>query len=217
MASSSGWRRLLRLPRTDVRAGVEDEIAAHLALLTADLVAGGLTPGEARLEAEREFGAVAAIRDECIAIERRRRRRVNLSEALMGIRQDIRYTVRSLRGNRVFAIAAILCTALGVGATATIFSAVYATLVRPLPFEHPDEPVAVYGAMPAQNVTGVNISYPDYVNWRDESDLTVRRLERRHDPFGPEDRQFPHPLRRTDIEPDALMILDTHPCTRPDA
>jgi putative ABC transport system permease protein len=148
---------------------VEDEIAAHLALLTADLVAGGLTPGEARLQAEREFGAIAAIRDECIAIERRRRRRVNLSEALMSILQDIRYTARSLRANRAFAIAAILCTALGVAATATIFSAVHATLVRPLPFDHPDELVAIYGAIPAQNVAGVNISYPDYVNWRDEN------------------------------------------------
>ena len=53
----------------------------------------------------------------------------------MSILQDIRYTVRSLRANAAFATAAILCTALGVGATATIFSAVYATLIRPLPFQ----------------------------------------------------------------------------------
>ena len=144
MNSSSGWRRLLRLPRGDIRRGVEDEIDAHLALLTADFVAQGLSPADARAQAEREFGAVGVIRDECIAIERRRRRRVNLSEAAMGILQDIRYTARSLRANAAFAIAAILCTALGVGATATIFSAVYATLIRPLPFEKPDELVAVY-------------------------------------------------------------------------
>jgi len=164
-----GCRRLLRLPRSDIRAAVEDEIDSHLALLTADLVARGLTPAEARREAEREFGAVMTIRDECIAIERRRRRRVNLSEALMSILQDIRYAARSLRANRGFAAAAILCTALGVGATATIFSAVYATLLRPLPFANADELVAVYSAWPAQNVTRGNISYPDYVSWRDEN------------------------------------------------
>jgi putative ABC transport system permease protein len=148
---------------------VSDEIAAHLELLTADLIAQGMSPADARIEAEREFGAVGQIREECVAIERRRRRRVNLSESLMMILQDIRYTVRALRTNAAFAAAAIVCTALGVGAAATIFSAVHATLIRPLPFEKPDELVAVYGAIPAKNVTGANISYPDYVSWRDES------------------------------------------------
>jgi putative ABC transport system permease protein len=167
--SSSGWRRLLRLPHGDIRRGVEDEIDGHLALLTADFVAQGLSPVDARAQAEREFGAVGVIRDECIAIERRRRRRVNLSETAMSILQDIRYTARSLRANAAFAIAAIACTALGVGATATIFSAVHATLIRPLPFEKPDELVAVYEGIPAKNLTGVNISYPDYKSWRDES------------------------------------------------
>ena len=169
MNSSSGWRRLLRLPRGDIRRGVEDELDAHLALLTADFVAQGLSPADARAQAEREFGAVGTIRDECIVIERRRRRRVNLSEAAMSILQDIRYTARSLRANAAFAVAAIACTALGVGATATIFSAVHATLIRPLPFEKPDELVAVYAGIPAKNMTGVNISYPDYTSWRDES------------------------------------------------
>ncbi len=148
---------------------MEDEIDGHLALLTADFVAQGFSLADARAHAEGEFGAVSTIRDECIAIERRRRRRVNLSEAAMSILQDIRYTARSLRANAAFATAAILCTALGVGATATIFSAVYATLIRPLPFEKPDQLVAVYAAIPAKNVTGVNISYPDYTSWRDES------------------------------------------------
>jgi putative ABC transport system permease protein len=166
---ASEWRRLIRLPRGDIRRGVEDEIDAHLALLTSDLVAQGLSPADAQREAEHEFGAVSAIRDECIAIERRRRRRVNLSEAVMGILQDVRYTARALRANAGFAVAAILCTALGVGATATIFSAVHATLIRPLPFDNPDELVAVYAGIPAKNLTGVNISYPDYTSWRDES------------------------------------------------
>jgi putative ABC transport system permease protein len=148
---------------------VDDEIEAHLALLAADLVARGLSPSEARAQAEREFGAVAEIRDACVTIERRRRRRLDVSEGLMSILHDLRYAARSLRSNRGFATAAILCTALGVGATTTIFSAVNATLIRPLPFERPDELVAIYAEIRAKGVTGVNISYPDYVSWRDEN------------------------------------------------
>ena len=147
---------------------MEDEIDAHLALLTADFVAQGFSLADARAHAEGEFGAVSTIRDECIAIERRRRRRVTLSEAAMSILQDFRYTARSLRANAAFATAAILCTALGVGATATIFSAVYATLIRPLPFQKPDELVAVYAGMPKKDLTRVNISYIDYTDWRDQ-------------------------------------------------
>ncbi|HUQ83570.1 MAG TPA: ABC transporter permease [Gemmatimonadaceae bacterium] len=167
MSPSSQWRRLLRLPRSDIRAAVDDEIEAHLALLTADHVARGLSPADARALAERDFGAIARVRDECVAIERRRRRRANLSEHVMSILQDIRYAARTLRTNALFSIAAILCTALGVATTATIFSAVHATLIRPLPFDKPDELVAVYGAIPKQNVTGANISWPDFVDWRD--------------------------------------------------
>ena len=147
---------------------MEDEIDAHLALLTADFVGQGFSLADARAHAEGEFGAVSTIRDECIAIERRRRRRVTLSEAAMSILQDFRYTARSLRANAAFATAAILCTALGVGATATIFSAVYATLIRPLPFQKPDELVAVYAGMPKKDLTRVNISYIDYTDWRDQ-------------------------------------------------
>jgi predicted permease len=169
VSSPTGWRRLLRVPGSDIRTAVSDEIAAHLELLTTDLIAQGMSPADARVEAEREFGVIGVIRDECVAIERRRLRRVNLSESLMTILQDVRYAVRSLRTNAAFAIAAITCTALGVGATATIFSAVHATLIRPLPFANPDELVAVYASIPAKGVSGVNISYPDYESWRDES------------------------------------------------
>ena len=87
----------------------------------------------------------------------------------MSFVQDVRYTVRALRSNAGFAAAAILCTALGVGATATIFSAVHATLIRPLPFARPDELVAVYAAVPKQQRTGSNISYPDYQSWSSDS------------------------------------------------
>jgi predicted permease len=169
VSPTSGWRRLLRLPRGDVRASVDDEIAAHLAMLTADLIEQGYSPSDARVEAEREFGDVRRIRDACVTIERRRRRRVNLGEGVMSLLQDIRYAFRTLGTNRAYAAAAIMCTALGVGVTTTIFSAVYATLIRPLPFGDPDQLVAVYGAIPKAQVKGTNISYTDFVDWRDQS------------------------------------------------
>ena len=49
--------------------------------------------------------------------------------------QDLHYTARTLRGSRGFALAAILVTALGVGANTATFSVADFVLLRPLPFK----------------------------------------------------------------------------------
>jgi putative ABC transport system permease protein len=59
------------------------------------------------------------------------------------LRQDLRYTFRTLRRDTGFAAFAILIAALGIGATATVFSVVNALLLRPLPFADPDHLVWV--------------------------------------------------------------------------
>src|SRR5262249_28778538 len=49
------------------------------------------------------------------------------------ILREIRYAFRLIRRSKGFALAVVLSTALGVGATASIFSLVDAFLLRPLP------------------------------------------------------------------------------------
>jgi hypothetical protein len=53
--------------------------------------------------------------------------------------QDLAYSARTLWRARGFALAAILVTALGVGANTATFSVADFVLVRPLPFAHPDQ------------------------------------------------------------------------------
>ena len=54
------------------------------------------------------------------------------------LKQDLRYTVRTLNRARGFALTAILVTALGVGANTAAFSVADFVLLRPLPFTDPD-------------------------------------------------------------------------------
>jgi hypothetical protein len=53
------------------------------------------------------------------------------------LRQDLRYTARSLRRTPGFAATAVLVVALGVGANTAAFSLADQVLLRPLPFPIP--------------------------------------------------------------------------------
>src|SRR6476660_1629564 len=57
--------------------------------------------------------------------------------------QDLRYALRQLTRTPMFSLAAAATLAIGIGATTAIFSTVNATLLRPLPFPHADELMAI--------------------------------------------------------------------------
>lgn len=61
----------------------------------------------------------------------------------MGMLSDIRYALRGLARNPVFAVTAILAAALGIGAATAVFSVVDRILFRPLPYAHADRMVSV--------------------------------------------------------------------------
>jgi putative ABC transport system permease protein len=60
----------------------------------------------------------------------------------------LRQTIRSLRRTPSFTFAALLCLALGIGATTAIFSIVNAVLFRPLPYPHPEQLTRLYTEFP---------------------------------------------------------------------
>ena len=83
---------------------------------------------------------------------------------MLGMFQDIRYSVRQLRKAPGFSAAVIITITLTISCTVAIFSVLYAVLINPLPYSHPERIVALQVRTP-QGYTRPT-SYPDYQDWR---------------------------------------------------
>ena len=80
---------------------------------------------------------------------------------------DFHSALRTLRHAPGFALAAILTLALGIGATAAMFSVVDAALLRALPYPEPERLVAVFETMPGNDRR--QVAPANLVDWRQES------------------------------------------------
>jgi predicted permease len=133
-----GIRRLFQLAvRRDSQVDADAEIRLHLQLRAEQLVQEGMSPNEARAEAERRFGSVDEERVRFREVAERRAHRVRLREWLDSVRQDVRYAARTLRRDAGFTAFALVIVALGIGASVTVFSVIDGVLVRPMPVRDP--------------------------------------------------------------------------------
>jgi putative ABC transport system permease protein len=80
---------------------------------------------------------------------------------------DLKFAFRQLLKNPGFTGAAILCLALGIGATTGIFSVVNAVLLRPLPYAEPERLMRLYTEFPNFPKGGLRrfpFSQPEYLD-----------------------------------------------------
>jgi predicted permease len=82
------------------------------------------------------------------------------------LRQDLRYTARSLSRARGFALTAILIVGLGVGTNTAAFSLTDFVLFRPLPFPDADRLVTLWQS-PGGGYARMELSPLNYQNWKD--------------------------------------------------
>src|SRR5688572_16134832 len=80
--------------------------------------------------------------------------------------QDIRYAVRTLVTQRVFAAVVVLCLGTGIGVNATIFSVVAGVLIQPFPYAKPERLVVLYGINREADIDEDGFSHLDLQDWR---------------------------------------------------
>ena len=80
------------------------------------------------------------------------------------LRQDLRYTARTLARSPGFALTAMLVLALGVGANTAAFSVTDFVLIRPLPFPDSERLVKLWEKVPGYSQ--MELSPANYVDWK---------------------------------------------------
>jgi predicted permease len=140
---------------------LDRELRDHLELDAEAKMDRGLSAGEARYAAQRDFGNTTLVKE----VTREMWGWTSLERLL----QNIRYGLRVIRRNPGFAAVAILTLALGIGANTAIFSVVNTIFLKPLPFPESDRVFLV--ARTGNKIGGANISWPLFLAWKEKQGL----------------------------------------------
>ena len=83
--------------------------------------------------------------------------------------QDIRYAIRGLAKNPLFACVAVLTLALGIGANTAIFSVVNVVLLQPLAVKDPDRLMTFWLSAPAKGLKHMDLNEALFAYYRDRT------------------------------------------------
>jgi predicted permease len=152
----SRLRSMLRRERLDQE--LDEELRSHLEMRTADNLAAGMSPAQARYEAQKRFGNTTRLKEHT--------REVDIVGWLDEAARDFRHALRMLRRSPGFTAVAVLTLALGIGANTAIFSVIDSVLLRPLPYHGPDSLVMVWETNSQHPNPHNTVSPPNFLDWQ---------------------------------------------------
>src|SRR5882762_5232965 len=181
---------------------LDQEVHAHLELLTAENIRAGMPPHEAQRAARIELGGIEQVKEQV--------REERLGNWLHSVLSDCRYGLRQLRKNLGATAVMIFTLALGIGATTAIFSVVYGVLLRPLPFTDSSRIMAIFEV----NSKGgwSHLADPNFDDFRDQnrSFQTIAKYQNSGD-VSVSGASRPTRTTATSVSPDFLKIFGVQP------
>jgi putative ABC transport system permease protein len=193
------WRSYVRerLPRLSCPPEREAEIVEEVALQLQDIHAGALRRGASAAEAE------ARVRDEIhdwrelardlqlaeqpvlavprtVAIHRLEpaMHRFRVGQRLLEWLRDARLSIRALLARPLFTLTTVTTFAVGIGATAVVFSLVHSVLLSPLPYREPDRLTFVQQVIPeiADRVPILGVNPRSFISWERACRATCEQM-----------------------------------------
>ena len=158
---SRWWSKIERVfgRRKSLARELREEMDAHLQFLIDENLEKGMSAEDARAAARRYFGNMASVRERSYQSWQFPR-----IETLL---QDIRYALRGIAKAPAFSLIVILTLAIGIGANTAIFSAIYAVLLRPLPY--PAGERLVWLGESSAKATGISVTWINFAHWQAEN------------------------------------------------
>ena len=160
------WLRVLRLRlrsllhAREVERELDEELGFHVQRQIEVHLAAGMSAEEARHTALLELAGIEQRKEEC--------RDARGLVFVDGVRQDVRYAIRTLLKSPVFATVAVLSLGLGIGANTAMFTFVNAALLKPLPYPQAERIVVLWERAPESEAT--TLVHPvSFVKWNDRA------------------------------------------------
>jgi predicted permease len=151
-------RALFQKDKLDAR--MNEEMRSHIEMQTQENIEAGMSVEEARRVAQRQFGWVEQIKDDC-----RDQQKMKWVENLA---QDVRYGMRMLRKNLAFTVMAVGTLALGIGATSAVFTIANTLLLKPMPWPDSERVVSVWEANVAKGAAQMPMAAAQFLDARRE-------------------------------------------------
>ena len=125
--------------------------------------------------------------------------------------QDFRFAIRLLLKQPSHTAVAVIVLALGIGATTVIFSVVNAMLLRPLPYKDSERIVLLSESAPSQGLEFKALSYPNFADWRDRSQVFDSIGAFRERGFVLTEVDDPERVEGASVSADTFKVLDVQP------
>lgn len=149
----SALRNLLH--KQQIESDLDGEIRSYVDAVTDEKIANGLSRDEARRLALAESGGMEQVKQAV--------RNSRAGTFVDSVGQDIRYGLRQLHRNPAFTWTAVITLGLAIGATTAIFSAVYALLLRPLPYPGANRLMEISQGWPKNDDYGGGLVSQDFL------------------------------------------------------
>jgi putative ABC transport system permease protein len=149
------------LHKRQIERDLDDEIGSFFDLLTNEKLSKGMSPQMALRAARIEAGGLEQTKEQV--------RETRGGAWLEAFWRDFRYSAVALARNPGLSVVAVITISLGIGANTAIFSVVNGVLLRPLPFDHPEELVEIRETQLEKGDDEMAVAPADFQYWRESS------------------------------------------------